>query len=169
MKLKDMILTSLLMAIGLVFHQITPPLVAGMKPDFLLTMLFVALFINPAPKNALLAGMVGGIFAALTTSFPGGQVANIADRIITAQVVALLIRRSRGVSLRIFVPLTGLVGTILSGTVFLLAAMMVMGALPAAFPVLFTAVVLPTAAINSVVTGILYGLVTATGKVVRKI
>ncbi|TYP51679.1 tryptophan transporter [Thermosediminibacter litoriperuensis] len=169
MKLRDMVLTSLFMAIGLVLHQITPPLVAGMKPNFLLAMLFVALFINPAPKNALLAGMVGGIFAALTTSFPGGQVPNIADQIITAQVVALLIRHGRGVSPRIFVPLISLAGTSLSGTVFLLVAMMVTGTLPAAFPVLFTTVVLPTAAINAVVTGILYGLVMATGKVARKV
>ncbi|MGB4287308.1 MAG: tryptophan transporter, partial [Tepidanaerobacteraceae bacterium] len=46
MKLKDMILTSLLIAIGLVLHYVVPPIVGGMKPDFLLAMLFVALYID---------------------------------------------------------------------------------------------------------------------------
>ncbi|MGB4483023.1 MAG: tryptophan transporter, partial [bacterium] len=36
MKIKNMVITALLMAIGLVLHQIVPPIVGGMKPDFLL-------------------------------------------------------------------------------------------------------------------------------------
>ncbi|MDD4570180.1 MAG: tryptophan transporter, partial [Tepidanaerobacteraceae bacterium] len=52
-----MILTSLLIAIGLVLHYVVPPIVGGMKPDFLLAMLFVALYIDHSPKNALVAGL----------------------------------------------------------------------------------------------------------------
>ncbi|MDN5331048.1 MAG: hypothetical protein PWP45_273 [Tepidanaerobacteraceae bacterium] len=168
MKLKDMILTSLLMAIGLILHQITPPIVAGMKPNFLLAMLFISLFINPTPKNALLAGMLGGVFAALTTSFPGGQIANIVDELITSQVMAALIRGGKNVNQKILVPVVGFVGTIMSGTMFLLVAMLVTGALPAAFPVLFTTIVIPTAAINTVATSVLYGIIAATGSAARQ-
>ncbi|MFO7151877.1 MAG: tryptophan transporter [Bacillota bacterium] len=168
MKLREMILTSLLMAIGLVLHQVTPPIVAGMKPNFLLAMLFIALFLNPAPKNALLAGLLGGIFAALTTSFPGGQIANIVDELITSQVMAALIRAGKNVNQKIMVPAVGFLGTLLSGTLFLLVAMLVTGALPAAFPVLFTTIVIPTAAINTVATVVLYGIVAATNSVVKQ-
>ncbi len=34
MNLKKMIICSLLLAIGLLLHQISPPLLFGMKPDF---------------------------------------------------------------------------------------------------------------------------------------
>ena len=64
MKLKDMILTSLLIAIGLVLHYIV--LVGGMKPDFL--QCFVALYIDNSPRNALVAGLLLGYFP-LTTDF----------------------------------------------------------------------------------------------------
>ncbi|MCF6096181.1 tryptophan transporter [Thermovorax subterraneus] len=168
MKLRDMVLTSLLMAIGLVLHQVTPPIVAGMRPNFLLVMLFVSLFINPSPRNALLAGMLGGIFAALTTSFPGGQIANIVDELITSQVMAALIRKGKNVNQKIMVPVVGFIGTIMSGTNFLLVAMLVTGALPAAFPVLFTTIVVPTAAINTVATSVLYGIISATSSVQRQ-
>ena len=159
LKLRDMILTSLLMVIGLVLHQITTPIVAGMKFNFLLVMLFISIFVNPSPKNAFVAGALGGIFAALTTTFPGGQIANLVDELLTSQVVALIIRMGRNVNQKFMVPLIGFIGTVVSGTIFLLAAMLVTGALPTAFPVLFTTIVIPTAVINTVATSVLYGLV----------
>ncbi|MGB9812947.1 MAG: tryptophan transporter [Thermovenabulum sp.] len=158
MKLKDSLITALLMAVGYVLHQVTPPIVAGMRPNFLLIMLFFSLFLNPKPKNALLAGFLGGIFAALSTTFPGGQIANIVDELITGQVVALLIRMTPSLNRQIAVPFITLVGTMLSGAIFLSVAMLVVGALPAAFSALYTMVVLPTAAINTVAALVLYNV-----------
>ncbi|KYO67271.1 tryptophan transporter [Thermovenabulum gondwanense] len=158
MKLRESILTALLMAIGYVLHQVTPPIVAGMRPNFLLVMLFLSIFINPKPANALLAGFLGGVFAALSTTFPGGQIANIVDELITSQVIALLVRVTPNLNRQIAVPIFTLLGTMISGAIFLSVAMIVVGALPTAFSTLYTVVVLPTAAINTVVGAILYNL-----------
>jgi hypothetical protein len=168
MKLKDMVLTALLLSIGLVLHQITPPIVGGMKPNFLLAMLFVALYINNSPRNAFLAGVIGGTFAALTTSFPGGQVANFFEEIITAFVVSFLIKLTAKLSPHISVPIVGFLGTVESGTVFLTIALLVVGSLPVAFPVLFVTVVLPAAVINTFVTYICYNVVFSARRVMKK-
>ena len=63
-----------------------------MKPDFLLSMLFVALYIENSPKNAVIAGLLAGIFSALTTGFPGGQVANMADKMVSSFAVYFMIK-----------------------------------------------------------------------------
>ncbi|MGI6574921.1 MAG: tryptophan transporter [bacterium] len=164
MNLKDMVLTSLLLAMGLVLHQVTPPLMGGMKPDFLLAMLFIALFIDHSPKKALLAGLLAGIFAALTTGFPGGQTANLIDKPITAFTVYLLINAMAKFNFQITVALISLLGTIVSGTVFLTSALVIFGSLPGAFSALFTTIVIPTALINTIVTFICYHVITIAKK-----
>ncbi len=163
-----MVTTSLLMAIGLVLHQIVPPIVGGMKPDFLLSMLFVALYIENSPKNAVIAGLLAGIFSALTTGFPGGQVANMADKMVTAFAVYFMIKAMNKLNNNIKVPITAAVGTIISGTVFLGTALLVIGSLPVAFPVLFTTIVLPAAAINTFTTYICYNVVFSARNAVRR-
>ncbi|TZE81293.1 tryptophan transporter [Calorimonas adulescens] len=169
MKLRDSILTALLMAIGLVLHQITPPIMGSMKPNFLLAMLFVALFINPVYQNALLGGFLGGIFAALTTTFPGGQVANFIEEIITAFVVVTLIRLTARFNRHIAIPVIAFIGTMESGIVFLAIASAVVGGLPLAFSVLVTTVVIPTAAINTVVTYAVYNIAYQAQKAIGKV
>lgn len=168
MKLKDMIITSLLIAIGLVLHQIMPPIVGGMKPDFLLAMLFVALYINHSPKNAFLAGLLAGIFSALTTGFPGGQVANLCDKMVTAFVVMFLIRAFSRFNSNLLVAITACIGTIVSGSIFLGTALLILGELPVPFPVLFTTVVLPATLVNTIATYLCYKVVFSTQKVMHK-
>ena len=162
MKLKDMILTSLLIAIGLVLHYVDPPIVGGMKPDFLLAMLFVALYIDHSPKNALLAGLLAGTFSALTTGFPGGQVANMVDKFVTAFAVMAMIKAFQSFNSNLTVLFTAFVGTVISGVVFLQTALFVVGSLPMAFSVLFTSIVIPAALINTAVTFICYKVVFST-------
>jgi len=162
MKLKDMILTSLLIAIGLVLHYVVPPIVGGMKPDFLLAMLFVALYIDNTPKNALVAGLLAGIFSALTTGFPGGQIANMVDKMVTAFVVIAMIKLFANINSNLTVLITAFVGTVISGVVFLETALLVVGSLPMAFPVLFTTIVIPTAVINTIATFVCYKVVSST-------
>ncbi|HHY71211.1 MAG TPA: tryptophan transporter [Thermoanaerobacterales bacterium] len=168
MKLKDMILTSLLIAIGLVLHYVVPPIVGGMKPDFLLAMLFVALYVDHSPKNALVAGILAGIFSALTTGFPGGQIANMCDKFVTAFVVMTMIKVFSNFNSNLSVLITAFVGTVISGVVFLQTALLVVGNLPVAFPVLFTTVVIPAALINTIATFICYKVVFSTRNMVTR-
>jgi len=166
MKLKDMVLTSLLIAIGLVLHYVVPPIVGGMKPDFLLAMLFVALYIDHSPKNALLAGLLAGIFSALTTGFPGGQIANLVDKFVTAFAVMAMIMAFSKFNSNLTVLFTSFVGTIISGVIFLQTALFVVGSLPMAFSVLFTTIVLPTAVINTIATFVCYKVVFSTRNII---
>ncbi|WP_461206531.1 tryptophan transporter [Clostridium sp. DL1XJH146] len=154
--LKKLIINSLLLSIGLILHQITPPILFGVKPDFALVMLFIIVIINNDYKQALLSGIVCGILTALTTGFPGGQLPNIIDKIITANVMfALLIpfRKSLTSSIKNLATsvLVGGLGTIISGSIFLGSALLIVG-LPAPFKILFAGVVLPAALINAIAT-----------------
>lgn len=164
MKIKNMVITALLMAIGLVLHQIVPPIVGGMKPDFLLAMLFIALFIDDSPKNALVAGLLAGIFSALTTGFPGGQIANMCDKLVTSFAVMAMIKATASFNRHISVPLVACLGTLISGTVFLATALVVVGSLPVAFPVLFVTVILPATLVNAVTTYVVYNMVFSAAK-----
>jgi len=168
MKLKDMILTSLLIAIGLVLHQITPPIVGGMKPDFLVAMLFVALYIDHSAKNVFLAGLLSGIFSAITTTFPGGQIANLCDKMVTAIVVMLLIQFFSRFNSNLLVAVTAFIGTVVSGCVFLGVALLVVGELPVAFTALFTTTVIPAAIINTIVTFLCYKVVFSARNAINK-
>lgn len=161
MKLKEMVVTALFLAVGFVLHQVTVGILAGMKPDFNITMLFVAFLILRNARLTFPAGLAAGIIAALTTTMPGGQLPNIIDKIITAAVAMGLIKLLAGrVNDYLLAGIVGLVGTVTSGLVFLTSAALIIG-LPAPFIALFLAVVVPTAAINLFLTPFLYGLALA--------
>jgi len=57
-----------------------------MKFDLLLTFMFIAIAINPTFKNTVLSGLLSGIITAMTTTFPGGQLPNLIDKMITIVV-----------------------------------------------------------------------------------
>lgn len=162
-----MVLTSLLIAIGLVLHQITPPIAGGMRPDFLLSMMFVAVFLNKTKKNAFLAGTLAGVFSAITTTFPGGQIASIFDKLIASFVVLFLVKVFSKLNYRISVVLTTIIGTIVSGVVFLAVALLIVGNLPIAFPTLVLTVVLPATIINAIATYLCYNVVYSAKKAIN--
>lgn len=72
LKIKDLALIGLLLAIGTILHVIMPGFGAGMKPDTIAAMLIVVVLMYRNFKVTLVAGLVGGLLAALTTTFPGG-------------------------------------------------------------------------------------------------
>ncbi len=155
MKTKNMILTALFLAIGFILHSSVPG-IFGMKFDLFLAFMFLSIVICPNLQNALLAGAVGGIITALTTTFPGGQIPNFIDKMITALVVYYMINAM--VSFKndkIKMAIIGLIGTAVSGTVFLTSALFIVG-LPAPFMVLFTSIVIPTSLTNMVITLVVY-------------
>ncbi len=158
---KTLALSAIMIAIGFVLHSVTPPLFFGIKPDFLLACLFVAVIAGGNYKNALTAGVVAGIVAALTTGFPGGQIPSIFDKIISATAVYFMVRmipESLGASAKVLVfAIISFVGTVVSGLVFLGTALMLAG-LPAPFGALVVGIVLPTAAANMVMGALIYKL-----------
>ena len=88
---KKIALNSLLLAIGLLLHQLTPVIGLPIQPDITLIMLFEIMIINREDyKTSLICGIVTGIFTALTTKFPGGQLPNIIDKTITTNIIYLV-------------------------------------------------------------------------------
>ncbi len=160
MNLRQSLQAALLLAIGYVLHAVTPGLLGGMKPDFLLAMLFVVILLNNSLSLSLQSGVIAGLIAALTTTFPGGQVPNLIDKFTTA-LVAFLILRALGprVDRRLAAGLVGCLATLYSGFIFIGAAQVLVG-LPAgaSFGALYLTVVIPTAVINTFLVPILYPL-----------
>lgn len=166
---KKMVLNSILLAIGLILHQITPALALPMQPDFALITMFIVILLNKDDyKNCLLAGIVTGVFTALTTKFPGGQIPNIIDKIFSANFGFLFVYLMYNLPFlkdlsdkkldKIISPLLLSVGTFISGFVFLLSAKYIVG-LPTGFNLLFLTIVVPSVIINLIVGVIFYNTV----------
>ncbi len=150
MNTKKMATNAILIAIGAILHQVTPPF--GMQADFSLAMLFIIIVFNKEYKTTLACGIIMGVFAALTTKTPGGQLPNIMDKFITCNVMYLVLMPLRNkvnklVQISILLPL----GTLVSGTVFLTLLANIVG-LPGglSFNVLFISVVVPTIVVNTI-------------------
>ncbi|MBR9647560.1 tryptophan transporter [Clostridium tyrobutyricum] len=159
MNLKKMIINSILLAIGAILHQISPPLLLGMKPDISLAMLFIIVILNKNYKVCLCAGIVAGLLAAATTTIPGGQYANVIDKFITVNVMFLFLKPLRDrVNNQINIALTTALGTIVSGSIFLTIILITVG-LASGFNVMFVTVVLPAAVINTIVAVILFNII----------
>ncbi|MBI0580133.1 MULTISPECIES: tryptophan transporter [Bacillaceae] len=156
MNTKNLVALALLVGIGAVLHAVIPPIFLGMKPDMMLLMMFLGIILFPEFKNVLLLAIVTGIISALTTGFPGGQIPNIIDKLVTASVffglfTALKQFRNSVISAAVLTAL----GTLVSGTVFLSSALVIVG-LPGPFVGLFAAVVLPATVVNTVAMVILF-------------
>ena len=159
MNLRKNILIALLLAIGYIMHQIVPGTIGNMKFDLMLSFIFVALFVSRDFKSAILTALLGGFITALTTTFPGGQIPNIIDKLVTCIAVYLMIRLfDKLKSKQLSTGIIAFIGTIISGTTFLYSALVLVG-LPAPFSVLFAGIVLPTAVTNIFVTLVVYNAV----------
>ncbi|MCO7124934.1 tryptophan transporter [Sporolactobacillus shoreicorticis] len=166
MKLKNLIIVALLLAIGTILHALVPGF--PMKSDFGLVMLFISLLLFATPKSFLIIGLADGILAGLTTTLPGGFIPNVVDKLITSTVVFfvfyLIVRHLQPRIKYVFgVVLAGL-GTVLSGTMFLTVAILVAGMNSSSFGFLFVTMVLPTALANLVLFAILYPIIVKIGE-----
>ncbi|WP_153124762.1 tryptophan transporter [Peribacillus tepidiphilus] len=159
MNTKTLVSLSLLVGIGAALHTVIPGIFLGMKPDMMLTMMFLGIILFPEKKNVLLLGIVTGLISALTTTFPGGFVPNIIDKFVTAFLffVLLTVIKKFHHSIVSVSALTA-IGTIISGIVFLGSAYLIVG-LPGPFLSLFAAVVLPAAAVNTIAMVVVYPIV----------
>lgn len=164
--IKKLVLNSLLLALGLLLHQLTPVLGLPIQPDMALTMLFIIMIINKNDyKSCLVSGIATGIFTAMTTKFPGGQVPNVIDKFITTNMIFILMfiiyklpiisklkeSKQNLIMSTIILP----IGTFISGVIFLLSAQVLVG-LPSSFTALFMVAVFPSIFINSIAGMFLY-------------
>ena len=164
MDTKRMVTNAILIAIGAILHQITPGI--DMQPDLSLAMLFIIMVYNRDYKTSLICGIAVGIFAAVTRKTPNGQLPNIIDKLITCNVMYLVLlplrnRVSKTVQILTVLPL----GTILSGSIFLSLLMILNGFPMETFQTLFVTVVLTTAALNIVLGFVLFKIVGKTIKI----
>lgn len=158
MKSRDLVFMSLLVGIGFILHTVVPGFFFGMKPDMMLVVMFLGIMLFPTVKHVLVLSITTGIIAALTTSFPAGQIPNIIDKPITAFLVLTLFLIFKKKQSVFTAGALTVIGTLISGTVFLYLALLIVG-LPAPFTVLFTMVVLPATMINTLVTVFVYPVV----------
>lgn len=120
---RNLTVSAIFMALGLVLHLMVPGVFFGVKPDFLLSMMFISLMIVGDAKEAILIGVAGGIMSALTTGFPGGQIPNFVEKIITSLVVFYVIKAmDKNFTIPKIILIFAL-GTMVSGTLFLSIAL----------------------------------------------
>lgn len=162
--MKNNILISLLLAIGLIFSQITPPFLGGMRFDFLLSFMFISLILIKDLKSALITGVLGGLLSASVTTFPGGQIPNMLEKIVVSFYIFGLLKLFKNELNIIKLGFLSVTGTFLSGLLFLTFAQLIVG-LPASLFSLLIAVVLPATLINGVGTVFLFGLIEKTMKI----
>lgn len=149
---KQLVTNALLLAVGFLLHYVTPAIGLPMQIDFSLITLVLIINLNKNNFNVGIAsGIATGIFSGLTTKFPLGFIPNIIDKLVTTIAVYLLIRLLDKTSLfsKIKAVITNAVGTLISGTVFLVSALLLTG-LPAPFGVLFFTVVIPATIVNTI-------------------
>lgn len=159
MNTKNLVLMALLVSVGAALYLIIPGFSGGMKPDFMLTMMFVGILLFPNVKSVFLLALTTGVISGLFSTFPGGFIPNIIDKSITAVVFLafVLVLKKYITKMPVAIALCA-GGTLLSGTVFLSAAIFVIGAnIP--FMLLFTTVVLPAIAMNAIAFAFIYPII----------
>ena len=152
MKTKQLVTNSLLLAVGFLLHYVTPAIGIPMQIDFSLITLVLVINLNKNNLGSCIAsGVATGIFSGITSKFPLGLIPNIIDKIVTTVAVYLLIKLLDKTSLqsKIKAIVVNAVGTLVSGTVFLASALLLVG-LPAPFGVLFITVVVPATIVNTI-------------------
>jgi hypothetical protein len=157
---KKLVTIALLVGMGTVLHAVVPGFALGMKPDMMLTMMFLGIVLFPDKKSVLLLGLTTGIISGITSSFPGGLFPNIIDKFVTAFIfLALFVVFSKIHKSIVSVAILTAIGTLISGTVFLGSAYFLVG-LPGQFVGMFAAAVLPAAVVNTIVMIVLYPVAT---------
>jgi len=160
MNTRILVILSLLVGIGAVLHAVVPPILFGVKPDMLLSMMFLGILLFPKAKYVLILALATGMISALTTAAPGGQIANLIDKPITAFLFfALFLLLKDKVAIKISAPVLAAVGTMISGSIFLSVALFIVDLMEGGFLALFAGVVLPATILNTVIMIIIYPIV----------
>lgn len=148
MKTRNITISAIFMALGLVMHFMVPPIFGGVKPDFLLSMMFMCLIITDDIREAILVGLCGGVMSALTTSFPGGQIPNMVEKILTTFFVYYLLKTMGRDLSNLQIIILFALGTLVSGVSFLAIALFITGQLALFIPSM--SVVILAMVVNSI-------------------
>ena len=149
---KQLVTNSLLLSVGFLLHYITPTLGIPMQIDFSLITMILVINLNKNNLGSCIAsGVATGIFSGITSKFPLGFIPNIIDKIVTTIAVYFLVKLLDKTALhsKIKSIVVNAVGTLVSGTVFLCSALLLVG-LPAPFSLLFITVVIPATIVNTI-------------------
>ena len=160
MNTKNLVLMSLLVSVGAALYLVIPGFNGGMKPDFMLTMMFIGILLFPKASHVFLLAITTGVISGLFSTFPAGFIPNVVDKFITAFVFFAVVVALKHLTtkLPVAVALTA-IGTLFSGVIFLSVAIFVLGVdLP--FGGLVIGVVLPTVALNSIAFFFIFPIVT---------
>lgn len=155
MDTKKLVLMALLVAVGAALYLVIPGYNGGMKPDFMLTMMFIGIFLFPDVRSVFLLAASTGVISGLFSTFPLGFLPNIIDKLITAFVIFAVIVTFKKIANNLAgaTVIVGL-GTLLSGAIFLSVAIFILGVnipgLVSPFTALYVSVVLPAVALNGV-------------------
>ncbi|MET1014730.1 MAG: tryptophan transporter [Paenisporosarcina sp.] len=160
MNTKNLVLMSLLVGVGAALYLVIPGFGNGMKPDFMLTMMFIGILLFPKASHVFLLALTTGVLSGLFSTFPAGFIPNIVDKFITAFVFYAVVVALKHYSSKLPVAtiLAG-AGTLLSGVIFLSVAIFIIG-VDVPFIPLFLTVVLPAVVINAIALFIIFPIVT---------
>jgi hypothetical protein len=159
MNTRILVILSLLVGIGTVLHFIMPP-IYGVTPDMMLAMMFIGIMLFPKLKYVSVLAIATGILSGLTTNAPGGQIANVIEKPLTALIFfALFLLVKDRFHINIAAPVLTAVGTMISGAIFLSLALYVIGLMDGVFFYAFVAVVLPAAGLNTILMVIIYPVI----------
>jgi hypothetical protein len=153
---------AMLVAVGAALYLIIPGINGGMKPDFMLTMMFIGILLFRDVKSVFILTIATGILSGLFSTFPLGFFPNIVDKLITGFVFYAVIKSFKSISSNLIASnvLVGL-GTLLSGFIFLSVAIFILGAdLPFTFTFLYATVVLPAVVLNGIAFFLIQPIVT---------
>lgn len=150
---------ALLVGVGATLYVIIPGINGGMKPDFMLTMMFIGILLFPTFKETFLLALSTGVLSGLFSTFPGGFVPNIIDKAVTGFLFLIIVLALRQLVQKLAVTISLVAtGTIVSGSTFLAMALLLTD-VPIKFSVLFLTVVLPAVVLNTIAFVIIFPIV----------
>jgi hypothetical protein len=160
MNTKSLVLMSLLVGVGAALYLVIPGFGNGMKPDFMLTMMFIGILLFPKASHVFLLALTTGVLSGLFSTFPAGFIPNVIDKFITAFVfyAVVVVLKHYSSKLPVATVLAG-AGTLLSGVIFLSVAIFVIGVEVPFLPLVLT-VVLPAVVINAIALFVIFPIVT---------
>jgi hypothetical protein len=157
---KNLVLMAMLVAVGAALYLIIPGINGGMKPDFMLTMMFIGILLFRDVKSVFILTIATGVLSGLFSTFPLGFLPNIVDKLITGFVFYAVIKSFKSISSNLIASnvLVGL-GTLLSGFIFLSVAIFILG-VDVPFLFLYATVVLPAVVLNGLAFFLIQPIVT---------
>ena len=160
MNTKNLVLMAMLVAVGAALYLIIPGINGGMKPDFMLTMMFIGILLFRDVKSVFILTIATGVLSGLFSTFPLGFLPNIVDKLITGFVFYAVIKSFKSISSNLIASnvLVGL-GTLLSGFIFLSVAIFILG-VDVPFLFLYATVVLPAVVLNGLAFFLIQPIVT---------